>query len=65
MEMIDESYELISVLYEGKFAERSQVPYINHIDEGLVILNAINASDYAKAAYCLHPVVQSEWNIDL
>jgi hypothetical protein len=53
-------YNLISKYYENKVAKRSGVPYINHIDEGLVVLNLIDASSVAKDAYCLHPILQDD-----
>lgn len=46
--------------YGDKAAERTQVPYINHIYEGLAILDQIGASLNAKEAYCLHPIYQVE-----
>jgi len=52
------AYRWISSFYEGKVAERSGVPYINHIDEGLGILNEIGATQNAMDAYCLHPLFQ-------
>lgn len=53
-------YEIISEFYKGQKAKRSNVDLMNHIDEGLYILEKINASDIAKKAYCLHPIVQSD-----
>lgn len=59
-------YKLVSELYYDKeaqrkrVAKRSQVPLINHINEGLIILDRINATDDAKRAYCLHPLLQSD-----
>ena len=53
-------YQAISEHYEGKFAKRTGLPYIKHIDDGLRVLDAIEASDNAKAAYCLHPIVQGD-----
>lgn len=52
-------YESVIKEYYGeRKAERTQIPYINHIYEGLIILDAINASDSAKYAYMLHPIYQ-------
>jgi len=53
-------YHTISKFYGDTCAKRSKVPYMNHIDEGLFILKQINASDDAIAAYCLHPMVQRD-----
>jgi hypothetical protein len=53
-------YETIVNYYGNKKAIRSGVYYINHIDEGLAILEWIGASDEAKRAFCLHPIYQSD-----
>ena len=53
-------YEMIKSYYGNKQATRSQVPLINHINEGLLILEMIGSSEYAKRAYCLHPMFQSD-----
>lgn len=53
-------YRMISHSYGTKRAERSGVLYMRHIDEGLAILARIGASDWAKRAYCIHPLVQSD-----
>lgn len=53
-------YKLISDYYGNKCADRSQVPLINHIDEGLIILNEINSSIASKRAFCLHPLIQTD-----
>lgn len=54
-------YEVISQFYGTRKAARSQVPLINHIDEGLELLD----SDLLKRAFCLHPLVQNEEPLDL
>ena len=52
-------YRAICEYYGQRRAERSGVLYIQHIDEGLTVLAAIQASQPACEAYCLHPIVQS------
>lgn len=54
------AYEFITKFYGNKVSKRSKVPYMYHIDEGLYILNNINASVAAKEAYMLHPLLQSD-----
>jgi hypothetical protein len=53
-------YRLIKAHYGDRVAKRSQVPLINHIEEGLVVLDAIGATDQAKRAFCIHPLVQAD-----
>jgi len=54
------AYELIKNYYGDKVTNRSGVKLINHIDEGLDILDAMGASQETKDAYCLHPLLQSD-----
>jgi len=51
-------YQLILDHYTTRCATRSGVPLMNHIDEGLEILEWLGASNAAKGGYCLHPLVQ-------
>lgn len=53
------AYRYISEYYGDRVAARSQVKLINHIDEGLEILTMIGASDDAKEAFCMHPIIQN------
>lgn len=53
-------YGLIKTYYADKKAERSGVLLINHIHEGLQILEWEKVSINAMKAYCLHPVFQSD-----
>lgn len=58
-------YEVIQEYYGEERAERSGQLYIRHIDRGLEILSSRAASELAKRAYCLHPVVQSDRDLKL
>ncbi len=53
-------YQIVSDFYKGLKAKRSGVFLMNHIDEGLYILEKIGASEISKKAYCLHPILQSD-----
>ena len=53
-------YRLIREHYGSRTAKRSGVPLINHIDEGLIVLDVISTTDDAKKAYCIHPLVQQD-----
>jgi hypothetical protein len=54
------AYLYIQQYYGSDVAERSQVPYIYHIDEGGGILEHIGASRLVKDAYYLHPFYQAD-----
>ncbi len=54
-------YVAIEHHYGDACARRSGVPYMQHIDEGLRVLHRwLGASDRAKRAWCLHPLVQGD-----
>ena len=53
-------YIAISDFYGERTAERSSVPLINHIKEGLIILRHLNADHRVMRAYCLHPLFQND-----
>lgn len=53
-------YKMISQWYGDCVAKRSQVPLINHINEGLVVLKQIGATDAAMRAFCVHPMLQAD-----
>lgn len=59
-DITSESYKLIKSFYKDDVTKRSNVPLINHIDEGLYILNKLKSSSIVKDAYCLHPILQSD-----
>ena len=57
---LSREFDLIREFYGDKRAERSQVPLINHIIEGVDILDFIEAELVVKAAFCIHPLVQGD-----
>lgn len=52
-------YRLIEREYGVQRAARSQVLLIDHIHQGLQIMDLFGASVSAKQAFCLHPLVQN------
>lgn len=61
-------YMHIRDFYAEKVANRSKVPLIYHIHEGLRILDNINASTDAMRGFCLHPLTQNDeelWYFDI
>lgn len=52
-------YQMIKEFYGDRRAERSGVLLINHINEGIEILNRYGADDTVKEAYAAHPLFQS------
>lgn len=56
-------YKAIQAFYNDQKANRSQCYLMNHIDEALFIMTALNASDVAKRAFCLHPLVQNDQDL--
>ena len=57
---VSDEYCLLRKWYQNDKAKRSQVPLINHINEGLSILKDLNASQASQRAFCLHPLLQSD-----
>lgn len=54
-------YRLIEQHYKGKKAKRSGLPYINHIHEGVYVLNRLFGwEERSIAAFCVHPIFQSD-----
>lgn len=58
-------YLAIQGYYADRTAERSGVPLMNHIDEGLKILQDLGASEVVWRAFCIHPLVQDSVAQDL
>jgi hypothetical protein len=53
-------YNSILKFYKGKKTKRSNIPYMNHIIEGIYILTKIKASFNTIKAYIIHPIFQSD-----
>lgn len=53
-------HALVSKFYGDRTAERSGVPLMNHINEGLIVLQWIDADIATLRAWCLHPLVQRD-----
>ncbi len=58
--MLSWEYQTIAAHYGQRTAARSGVLLMQHIDHGLKILHARNASAIAQRAFCLHPLLQSD-----
>jgi hypothetical protein len=58
-------YQKIEKYYGDVIANRSGIHYINHIDEGLYILKKINASIEAQKAFCIHPLIQLDEDLEI
>lgn len=58
------NFKIIQTFYGTQRAKRSQVPLINHILEGVVVLNNVDNTLFeAYDAYALHPIFQTDDNL--
>ncbi|NCQ51449.1 hypothetical protein GW796_06060 [archaeon] len=53
-------YKLVEQFYGDKKANRSQLWLMNHVDEGMIILNHLKKSKESQAGFCLHPMLQMD-----
>ncbi len=53
-------HRAVADFYGERRAERSGVPLIAHIYEGLAVLRALGAAEVVLRGFCLHPLVQGD-----
>lgn len=53
-------YQLITDFYGDSCAKRSGVPLMNHINEGIIILERIGAGIAVQEAFATHPLFQND-----
>lgn len=53
-------WDMIEGFYGDKVAKRSLVPLINHIIEGVMVLECLGATSNAIDAFIIHPLFQSD-----
>jgi hypothetical protein len=56
-------YRAVAAALDERYAARSGVHYMNHVDEGLAVLVGEGASEEAQRAFCLHPLLQMDEDI--
>ena len=56
----NEVYNIMAKYYGDKITKRSGLHLMNHIDDGLAILEAMNASQDTKDAFVIHPMLQAD-----
>lgn len=53
---------LIETIYGTRCARRSRVPLIDHINEGIIVLQALQATPVETEAFCLHAPAQISYH---
>eukprot|EP00494_Astrolonche_serrata_P009016 UN09066 len=56
---------MISQYYGDAVTNRTGAHMLNHINEGLYILNEIGATENAKLAYIVHPLIQTDTDLSI
>lgn len=54
------AYRAIQAFYGERAARRSGVRLMDHIDQGLIVLDQLGSVDFVKRAFCLHPLFQAD-----
>jgi len=62
IERVKGSLQYMDILayYNTRTAKRSGVPLMNHINEGLIILNSLGCAEDTMLAFCVHPLFQED-----
>lgn len=60
----DKHYKAVENFYRGRYAIRSGFLYLRHINEGLEILDYNYCGLETLQAWCLHPLVQDDKDLD-
>ncbi|MCB9642170.1 MAG: hypothetical protein H6728_03780 [Myxococcales bacterium] len=53
-------YRIVAEKLDDRYAQRSKLHYMNHIDEGLAVLVDLGASEQAMRAFTLHVLFQAD-----
>lgn len=53
-------YRQISQFYGTRTTLRTKIPWINHINEGVVLIHQLEGSIHEAKAFCLHPLFQAD-----
>lgn len=56
-------YKMVEKFYDDGRANRSKVWFMNHIDEGMIILEKLGKTKASQAGFCLHPLTQDDGNL--
>lgn len=54
------SFQQISRYYGATTTQRTKLPWINHIVEGVVLVQQLGGRIHAADAFCWHPLIQSD-----
>lgn len=57
-----DAHAIAEEFLKDKISPRTKQPFMDHINEGLLILRKIGVPQFVEAAWCIHPLLQKdEW----